>query len=68
MVITVLEWAGRLEYSHMGNPHFRIEFVSIWGLTYKQNGHWRRWRGGDEVTATIVSAWFKSPKPGYNFV
>ena len=34
MVITVRKWAGRLEYSHMGNPRFRIEFVSIWGLTY----------------------------------
>ena len=34
MVITTRKWAGRLEYSHMGNPRFRIEFVSIWGLTY----------------------------------
>jgi hypothetical protein len=34
MVITVRKWAGRLEYSHMGSPRFRIEFVSIWGLTY----------------------------------
>jgi hypothetical protein len=25
------KWAGRLEYSHMGSPRFRIEFVSIWG-------------------------------------
>ena len=33
MVITVPKWAGRLEYSHMGNPRFRIEFVSILGLT-----------------------------------
>jgi len=33
-VITVRIWAGRLEYSHMGNPRFRIEFVSIWGSTY----------------------------------
>jgi len=34
MVITVWKWAGRLEYSHMGDPRFRIEFVFIWGLTY----------------------------------
>ena len=34
MVITVRKWAGRLKYSHMGCPCFRIEFVSIWGLTY----------------------------------
>jgi hypothetical protein len=34
MVITVRKWAGRLEYFHMGNPRFRIELVSIWGLTY----------------------------------
>ena len=34
MGITVREWAGRLRYSHMGNPRFRTEFVSIWGLTY----------------------------------
>ena len=34
LVITIRKWAGRLEYSHMGNPRFRIEFVSIWGLTY----------------------------------
>ena len=34
MVITVRKWAGRVEYSHMGSPRFRIEFVSIWGLTY----------------------------------
>ena len=34
MMITVRKWAGRLEYSHMGNPRFRIEFVSIWGLTH----------------------------------
>jgi len=34
MVITVRKWAGRLEYSHMGNPRFRIEFVSIWGPTH----------------------------------
>ena len=34
MVIAVRKWAGRLEYSHMGNPRFRIEFVSIWGSTY----------------------------------
>ena len=34
LVITVRKWAGRLEYSHMGNPRFRIEFVSIWGSTH----------------------------------
>jgi hypothetical protein len=34
LVITIRKWAGRLEYSHMGNPRFRIEFVSIWGSTY----------------------------------
>jgi hypothetical protein len=34
MVITVQKWAGRLKYSHMGSPRFRIEFVSIWGSTY----------------------------------
>ena len=33
LVITVRKWAGRLEYSHMGSPRFRIEFVSIWGST-----------------------------------
>jgi hypothetical protein len=38
MVITVWKWAGRLGYSHMGNPRFRIEFVSIWGPTYTQFG------------------------------
>jgi hypothetical protein len=32
--VPVRKWAGRLEYSHMGSPRFRIEFVSIWGLTY----------------------------------
>jgi hypothetical protein len=32
--VPVRKWAGRLEYSHMGNPRFRIEFVSIWGSTY----------------------------------
>jgi hypothetical protein len=34
LVITIRKWAGRLEYSHMGNPRFRIEFVSIWGSTH----------------------------------
>ena len=34
LVITVRKWAGRLKYSHMGNPRFQIEFVSIWGSTY----------------------------------
>ena len=34
MVITVQKWAGRLKCSHMGSPRFRIEFVSILGLTY----------------------------------
>ncbi len=32
--VPVRKRAGRLGYSHTGNPHFRIEFVSIWGLTY----------------------------------
>jgi hypothetical protein len=32
--VPVRKWAGRVEYSHMGSPRFRIEFVSIWGLTY----------------------------------
>ena len=32
MVITVRKWTGRLKYSHMGSPHFQIEFVSIWGF------------------------------------
>ncbi len=31
--VPVWKWAGRLGYSHMGNPHFQIEFVSIWGPT-----------------------------------
>ena len=31
--VPVRKWAGRLGYSHMGNPHFRIEFVFIWGPT-----------------------------------
>ena len=31
--VPVRKWAGRVEYSHMGSPRFRIEFVSIWGLT-----------------------------------
>jgi hypothetical protein len=34
LVITVRKWAGRLDYSQMGNPRFGIEFVSIWGSTY----------------------------------
>ncbi len=38
MVITIRKWAGRLGYSHMGNPHFQIEFVSIWGPTYTRAG------------------------------
>ena len=40
LVITVRKWAGRLEYSHMGNPRFRIEFVSIWGSTYMLIPKW----------------------------
>jgi hypothetical protein len=32
--VPVRKWAGRVEYSHMGSPRFRIEFVSIWGLTH----------------------------------
>ncbi len=32
--VPIQKWAGRLGYSHMGNPRFRIEFVSIWGPTY----------------------------------
>ena len=32
--VPVRKWAGRVEYSHMGSPRFRIEFVSIWGSTY----------------------------------
>jgi hypothetical protein len=32
--VPVQKWAGRVEYSHMGSPRFRIEFVSIWGSTY----------------------------------
>jgi hypothetical protein len=35
--VPVRKWAGRVEYSHMGSPRFRIEFVSIWGLTYILN-------------------------------
>jgi hypothetical protein len=40
LVITVQKWAGRLKYSHMGNPRFRIEFVSIWGSTYMLIPKW----------------------------
>ena len=31
--VPVQKWAGRVEYSQMGSPRFRIEFVSIWGST-----------------------------------
>ena len=32
--VPIRKWAGRVKYSHMGSPRFRIEFVSIWGSTY----------------------------------
>ena len=42
------ERAGRLEYSHMGNSHFRIEFVSIWGSVADIIG----WYVDSEIPAT----------------
>ncbi len=33
MAIPVCKHAGRFKNTHMGNPHFKIEFVTIWGLT-----------------------------------
>jgi hypothetical protein len=27
--VPVRKWAGRVEYSYMGSPRFRIEFVSV---------------------------------------
>ena len=45
MVITIWTWAGRLKYSYMGNPRFRIDFVSIWGLTYLPMYATARFRG-----------------------
>jgi hypothetical protein len=44
--VPVRKWAGRVEYSHMGSPRFRIEFVSIWGSTYisRLNGCHIAWK------------------------
>ncbi len=35
--VTIRKQAGSLRYSHLGNHHYQIEFVSIWGLTYTPN-------------------------------
>jgi hypothetical protein len=34
MAIFLWKWAGRFKNSHMGNPHSKIEFETIWGLAF----------------------------------